>query len=104
MAAGSSASARSRSGLSITAAIACANPSQPPVDLWITPTGYPLPHRPNNHSNSYEQNRKTVTHVVGQTCHPCRRLLTGIVPSGRYRERAEGALHAVASVVVAAPL
>src|SRR5436190_23775803 len=26
-------------------------------------------HRPNNHSSRYEQNRKTVTHVVGQICY-----------------------------------
>ena len=32
--------------------------------------GYPQPHRPNNHNNSHEQNRKTVTYVVGQKLSP----------------------------------
>src|SRR5215471_18785822 len=73
-AAGQCITAQSRSASSIIAAIACAN-SRRPVDLWITLTSYPQPHRPNNHSNRVERNRKTVTHVVGQICHPCRRLL-----------------------------
>ena len=50
-------------------------PSPRPVDLWITLTGYPQPHRPNSHSNRYERIRKTVTHVAGQICHRCSRLL-----------------------------
>src|ERR1700752_1081177 len=48
------------------------------VDLWITPIGYPQPHRPSNQTNRYEQNRETVTHVVGQICHLSRRLLIGM--------------------------
>src|SRR5215472_3068179 len=63
-AAGQCITAQSRSASSIIAAIACAN-SRRPVDLWITLTSYPQPHRPNNHSNRVERNRKTVTHVAG---------------------------------------
>src|SRR5215472_10370130 len=59
-AAGQCITAQSRSASSIIAAIACAN-SRRPVDLWITLTSYPQPHRPNNHSNRVERNRKTVT-------------------------------------------
>ncbi len=44
--------------------------------LVDNPRGYPQSQRPNNHPNSYEQNRKTVTLVVGQICHLCRRLLS----------------------------
>jgi len=39
--------------------------------------GYPQPHRRNRHNSRHEQIRKTVTHVVGQICHLCCRLLKG---------------------------
>src|SRR5712691_9886320 len=81
MAAGSCASARSSSASSTIAASACKNPSPRPVDLWITLAGYPQPHRPNSHHNRDERNRKTVTHLVGQTCYLCRRLLRGEGPA-----------------------
>jgi len=92
-AAGSSASAPSRSASSTIAAIACDGQSRRPVDLWIILTDYPQPHRPNNRNNRHERFKKTVTHVVGQNCHPCSRLLRGpdLIPGWRAHGSARSA-------------
>src|SRR5262249_54985970 len=63
----------SSSASSIIAASAFANPSKR-VDLWITLAGYPQPHTLNSHNKRHERFRKSVTHVPGLFCHPCRRL------------------------------
>src|SRR5436190_12314982 len=65
----------------------CANPSLIPVDLWTTRSR--VAHRvhssSNNSSSRAEQNEKCVTHVSGQNCYPCPRLL-------KRSERGEGFL------------
>ena len=49
-------------------------PKRKPVDLWTTRRGVAhKAHRPSN--NRPERNENCVTHVVGQNCYPCRRLL-----------------------------
>ena len=73
--AGRSASARSFSARSPMAAIACASPNPPAVDLWTT---LRVAHRVHSLSSSNirpERNRNCVTHVVGQICYLCFRLL-----------------------------
>src|SRR5215217_8970763 len=59
------------------AAIAYANRSARPVDLWTTRRR--VAHRVHRRSSSSrpEQNEKCVTHVAGQKCYPCPRLLRG---------------------------
>src|SRR5262249_17805473 len=59
-------------------AIACKspNPNAEPVDVWTTQARCPQAHRFSN-SNRAEQNEKCVTHVAGQNCYPCPRLLRG---------------------------
>src|ERR1700719_1111833 len=87
MAAGASTTDRSPSEPSRIVTTVCASPSRP-VDVWRTQGGSPQVHRPNNSSKNRssnrnskrsrpEQNEKCVTHVAGQKCYPCRRLLTG---------------------------
>src|SRR5262245_58802642 len=56
-------------------AIACKSPNAEPVDVWTTQARCPQAHRFSN-SNRTEQNEKCVTHVAGQNCYPCPRLLT----------------------------
>src|SRR3954451_11799445 len=72
---------RLRSVSSFMAATVCANPSVMPVDLW--PTRRRVAHRVhrlnNSSSSRAEQNEKCVTHVAGQNCYPCPRLLSGAV-------------------------
>ena len=73
--AGRSASARSFSARSPMAAIACASPNPPAVDLWTT---LRVAHRVHSLSSSNirpERNRNCVTHVIGQICYLCFRLL-----------------------------
>ena len=75
-AAWSSATARSSSASSTIAPTAFANPNARPVDLWTTLAGSPQPPQPQRpHHRAHEQTRKTVTHVAGQICYPCPRLL-----------------------------
>src|SRR2546428_6336788 len=64
---------RSRSALLPMAATACESPNAEPVDMWTTQGRCPHAHRLN--SSRPEQNEKCVTHVAGQNCHPCPRLL-----------------------------
>src|SRR4030088_383515 len=52
---------------------ASANPNAPAVDLWTTLRVAHRVHRRNN--NRPERNENCVTHVVGQNCYLCRRLL-----------------------------
>ena len=60
--------------LIVIAVIVYANLNDPPVDMWTTRRG--VAHRDHRHSNSRpERNEKCVTHVVGQNCYPCPRLL-----------------------------
>ncbi len=78
--AGRSASARSFSARSPMAAIACASPNPPAVDLWTT---LRVAHRVHSLSSSNirpERNRNCVTHVIGQICYLCFRLLN--IPGG----------------------
>src|SRR5262245_2456127 len=67
--------ARSSLASSLMAATVCANPSAKPVDLWTTRRR--VAHSVHRHNNSSrpEQNEKCVTHVPGQNCYPCPRLL-----------------------------
>src|SRR5262249_1515589 len=67
--------ARSSLASSLMAATVCANPSAKPVDLWTTRRR--VAHRVHRHNNSSrpEQTEKCVTHVPGQNCYPCPRLL-----------------------------
>src|SRR6266849_5611491 len=67
---------RSRLVSLLIAATVCANPSGRPVDVWTTQARCPQVHRPNNNRRKAEQNEKCVTHVVGQNCYPCPRLLS----------------------------
>src|SRR6266704_5391779 len=69
------------------AAIVCASQSARPVDLWRTLTGSPQAHRPNNSNSRAEQNEKCVTHVAGQNCHPCSRLLRASPAACRIRAK-----------------
>ena len=46
------------------------------MDLWTTQGVAHRAHSRHNHRRR-ERNVNCVTHVVGQTCHPCRRLRTG---------------------------
>jgi hypothetical protein len=60
-----------------TATTVCENQTATPVDLSTT---LRVAHRvhsrnSNNSSNRPEQNQKCVTHVPGQNCYLCRRLL-----------------------------
>src|SRR5216684_6386711 len=88
MAAGPCVTARSSSASSTIAASACASANPRPVALGITLPGYPQPHRPNNRNTRRERSRKTVTHVVGQTCYLCCRLHRNPARSaGRVRGR-----------------
>src|SRR5712671_6903704 len=77
--------------------IASANPNAPAVDLWTTLRVAHRVHSLNN--NRPERNGNCVTHVVGQICYLCLRLLTrsamrSIVRTGR------GGVTAVASRAV----
>src|SRR6185437_8219636 len=73
--AGWSATARSPSASSPTATTACESPNPPAVDLWTTLRVAHRVHRFGS-PNRPERNENCVTHVVGQTCHLCSRLLT----------------------------
>src|SRR5690349_22312177 len=70
---GRQATARSRSARSVTALTAYASPNARAVDLRTTLCVAHRVHSPNN--NRPERNENCVTHVVGQKCYPCSRLL-----------------------------
>src|SRR5689334_4829914 len=72
---GPSAMARSCSARSAIALTDCVSPkaSERAVDLWTTPSVAHKVHSPNN--NRPERNENCVTHVVGQKCYLCLRLL-----------------------------
>src|SRR5689334_17264821 len=72
---GRQATARSRSARSVTALTAYASPNARAVDLRTTLCVAHRVHSPNN--NRPERNENCVTHVVGQKCYPCSRLLGG---------------------------
>ena len=73
--AGQSVMDRSSLASSHMAATDCANPNKQPVDLWTTLRVAHRVHSPNSNSSTAEQNEKCVTHVAGQNCYLCRRLL-----------------------------
>ena len=75
--AGRSASAPSRSASSPMATTACASPNPPAVDLWTTLRVAHRVHSPRSRNTRPEQSENRVTHVVGQICYLCSRLLRG---------------------------
>src|SRR5271169_3924783 len=75
MAVGRSPTDPSCSASSPTATTVCANQNPTPVDLWTTLRVANRVHRRNSNSSRAEQNQKCVTHVPGQNCYLCRRLL-----------------------------
>src|SRR5690242_7768842 len=77
---GRQATARSRSARSVTALTAYASPNARAVDLRTTLCVAHRVHSPNNNNNRPERNENCVTHVVGQKCYPCSRLLREGVP------------------------
>ena len=78
--AGPSAMARSCSARSPIKMTICENPNAPAVDLWTTLC---VAHRVHSLNNSRpERNKNCVTHVVGQICYLCLRLLRIAKQSG----------------------
>src|SRR5271169_5580679 len=75
MAVGRSPTDPSCSASSPTATTVCANQNPTPVDLWTTLRVAHRVHRRTSNSSRAEQNQKCVTHVPGQNCYLCRRLL-----------------------------
>jgi putative transposase len=76
--AGRSPTDRSCLALSLmTPAIACASRNVAAVDLWTTQARCPQAHSISSNNSRPEQNGKCVTHVSGQNCYPCPRLLRG---------------------------
>src|SRR5258708_39624737 len=67
--------ARSCLARSPVVAIACESPNEQAVDLWTTLRVAHRVHSLNN--NRPERNGNCVTHVVGQICYLCLRLLRG---------------------------
>src|SRR5258705_13224588 len=75
MAVGTCPAVRSSSVSLPIAVTICESPNVKPVDVRTTQARCPQAHRRNN--NRPEQNKKCVTHVAGQNCYPCPRLLRG---------------------------
>src|SRR5258705_1314879 len=76
MAVGTCPTVRSSSVSLHIAVTICESPNVKPVDVRTTQARCPQAHRRNN--NRPEQNKKCVTHVAGQNCYPCPRLLTTV--------------------------
>src|SRR5258707_14195632 len=74
MAVGTCPTVRSSSVSLPIAVTICESPNVKPVDVRTTQARCPQAHRRSN-NNRPEQNKKCVTHVAGQNCYPCPRLL-----------------------------